>query len=179
MTQDRDHLNALLKKLQNLAERGVGGEKETAERKLKKLLAENDMTESDLDDDKVSYYLFSYKSNHFKKILYQCIYKVTGSADFYKSAGTRNKIGTYCTASQKIEIELDFEFYRNLFEEEIDCLQEAFIQKQKLFPDNGKVESSDLTNLSEAELARLNKVTSYYKNMEKRTRAAMIEDKSN
>lgn len=33
----------------------------------------------------------------------------------YKPYGRRQKIGIYCTKAQKIEIELEFEFYRNVF----------------------------------------------------------------
>ena len=41
-----------LKKLQALAERGVGGEKETAQRKLEQLLKANSLTLDDLETEK-------------------------------------------------------------------------------------------------------------------------------
>lgn len=43
----------LIKKLQRLAERGVGGEKEGAQKKLQQLMKKYDIEESDLSDDKL------------------------------------------------------------------------------------------------------------------------------
>lgn len=43
-----DKQRELLKKLQALAERGVGGEKETAERKLKQLIKKYGIEEAEL-----------------------------------------------------------------------------------------------------------------------------------
>ena len=46
------------------------------------------------------------------------MYKVMGAKSdrtAYKPYGRRQKIGIYCTKAQKIEIELEFEFYRNYF----------------------------------------------------------------
>ena len=50
--QMTDKQRELLKKLQALAERGVGGEKETAERKLKQLIEKYGIEEAELSDDK-------------------------------------------------------------------------------------------------------------------------------
>lgn len=166
-----------MKKLQALAERGVGGEKETARKKLNKLLAANNMTESDLNNDKSFYFLFSYKNKLKMRLMCQCIYKVVGlEAQFYRTPGTRNKIGTYCTPAQKLEIELDFEFYSNLFDEEIDILTTAFIDKQNLFPDNAPSVDIDYKNMTPAEMGRLRKMKAYSDNIEKRKRASALLD---
>lgn len=86
-----------IKKLQALAERGVGGEKDTAKKKLEKLLYENGITSLDeLEEDKVEYFLFSYKGKHEILLLKQCVYKVLGAgADrtAYRSRGYRQKMG--------------------------------------------------------------------------------------
>ena len=42
----------MLNKLKALAERGVGGEKETAQRKLQELMEKYEIDENDLSDDK-------------------------------------------------------------------------------------------------------------------------------
>lgn len=57
----------------------------------------------------------------------------------YKPYGRRQKIGIYCTKAQKIEIELEFEFYRNVFYEELSTFMDAFIQAQKIFPEDAPV----------------------------------------
>lgn len=162
-----------MKKLQALAQRGVGGEKETARKKLDRLLVANGMTEKDLNDDEVKYFLFSYKNKLKMKLMCQCIYKTVGSAaQFYRSPNTRNKIGTYCTAAQKLEIELDFDFYSALFDEEVDILTSAFISKQDLFPKDAKVEHVDSKSMSRAEIEKWNKMNAYAQNIDKRKRSA-------
>ena len=162
-----------IKKLQALAERGVGGEKETAKNKLEKLLKENGITSlEELEEDKVEYFLFSYNGKHEIRLLKQCVYKVLGySADRtpYRSQGYRQKIGYYCTRAQKIEIELEFEFYRNVFYEELDTFMSAFIQKQGIFPPDAP--TSSLDKLNERDL----RVAMMAEGIEKKTRAKMIE----
>lgn len=59
----------LMKKLQRLAERGVGGEKEGAQKKLQQLMKKYDIEESDLSDDKLE--------DHSGRT----VYKSTGNSD--------------------------------------------------------------------------------------------------
>lgn len=60
-----------IKKLQALAERGVGGEKETAAKMLQRLLEKNGIsTLEELEKEEVEYFLFSYKGRHEIKLLY-------------------------------------------------------------------------------------------------------------
>lgn len=129
-----------IKKLQALAERGVGGEKETAAKMLQRLLEKNGIsTLEELEKEEVEYFLFSYNGRHEIKLLKQCIYKVMGYSDkteYYRTRGTRQKVGIYCTKAQRIEIELEFEFYRNVFYEELSTFMSAFIQAQKIFPED-------------------------------------------
>lgn len=71
---------ARIKKLQALAERGVGGEKETAQRMLDKMLKENGITTlKELENEEYEYTLFSYNGKHEIKLLRQCMYKVMGA----------------------------------------------------------------------------------------------------
>lgn len=71
-----------IKKLQALAERGIGGEKETAAKMLQRLLEKNGIsTLEELEKEEVEYFLFSYKGRHEIKLLKQCIYKVLGYSD--------------------------------------------------------------------------------------------------
>ena len=66
-----------IKKLQALAERGVGGEKTTAQKKLAKLLKDNGINSLDeLQKEEYEYTIFSYNGKHEIKLLRQCMYKV-------------------------------------------------------------------------------------------------------
>lgn len=162
-----------IKKLQALAERGVGGEKETAEKMLQRLLKKNGIsTLEELEEDEVEYFLFSYKGRHEIKLLKQCMYKVLGASEkivSYRTSGTRQKIGIYCTKAQRIEIELEFEFYRNVFYEELSTFMDAFIQAQKIFPPDAPQGSFDELNERDMKIAFM------ASGIEKRHRAAMIE----
>lgn len=166
-----------IKKLQALAERGVGGEKETATKMLQRLLEKNGISAlEELEKDEVEYFLFSYKGRHEIKLLKQCMYKVLGYSDhtkYYRTRGTRQKIGIYCTKAQRIEIELEFEFYRNVFYEELSDFIEAFIQVQSIFPTDAPESSEDPRNLSEDEL----RVMQIAAGIKKRTRATLIEER--
>lgn len=176
-------LKERLKKIQALAERGVGGEAETAKKKLDKLLSENDMTQADLNADSVHYYLFSYSGGKYKyKLLAQIIYRVVGVENFkiYKSKHTRNKIGLYCTPSQKLEIDLDFEFYCNLFESEMELFLEAFIAKQDIFPKDVPTTTLDVTELTPEEKERMKRKQLFEDGVTKRTRSyGMLEEELN
>ena len=82
----------LMKKLQRLAERGVGGEKEGAQKKLQQLMKKYDIEESDLSDDKLEDHLnqmYHYRSGKGKKTIQ----------------------GVQCTKAQAIQIGIEYEFY--------------------------------------------------------------------
>ena len=164
-----------MRKLQALAERGVGGEKDTAEKMLQKMLEKNGIQSLDeLQSEKYEYVLFPYNGKYEKKLLKQCIYKVltvAGDRTYYRTKGKRQKLGIYCTKAQKIEIQMEFDFYRKAFYEELDIFIVAFINAQKIFPPDAPVETSD--SFSE----RDRKILHMAGGIDKRTRAVMIGDK--
>lgn len=163
-----------IKKLQALAERGVGGEKDTAEKMLQKMLEKNGIQSlDDLQDDNYEYVLFPYNGKYEKKLLKQCIYKVltaAGDRTYYHTKGTRQKLGIYCTKAQKVEIHMEFEFYRKAFYEEMDIFIAAFINAQKIFPPDAPVDRS--AKLSQTD----RKILHMASGIEKRTRIAMLDD---
>lgn len=174
-----DKLKERLSKLKNLAERGVGGEKQTAEHKFNQLLKANGLSEDDLVEDSVHYFLFSYKYPYRMKLLSQVIYKVLGKEGFvpYHSPGTRNRIGIYCTSAQKLEIDLEFEFYSNLFDSELSVLMSAFISKQDIYPKDTEVSVIPASELTPEDMEKYRKQKLYESNINKRTPSLMIEDK--
>ena len=175
-----DKLIEKLKKLQALAERGVGGEKDTAQKKLDKLLASSGLTLESLNNETPQYYLFSYQNKFKQRLLVQVIYKVLGAAEpisFYKSKNTRNKIGIYCTPAQKLEIELDFEFYSEILDDEFEIFMTAFIQKQNLYPSDGPTDVVSLEGMTDEEKAEWAKIAQYEQGIDRHTRYQMIESK--
>ena len=164
-----------IKKLQALTERGVGGERDTASKMLARLLEKNGISSlEELETEQREYMLFSYNGKHELKLLQQCIYKVMGAKNnitTYKPYRRRQKIGIYCTKAQKIEIELEFEFYRNVFYAELSTFMDAFIQAQKIFPPDAPKGEIDITNEQEMKMMFM------AQGIEKRTRVDMIEGK--
>ena len=144
---------------------------------LQRLLEKNGIsTLEGLEKDEEEYFLFSYKGKHEIKLLKQCVYKVMGYSDhttYYRTRGTRQKIGIYCTKAQRIEIELEFEFYRNVFYEELPSFMNAFIQAQEIFPPDAPRSNKGLAGLSEDEFREIQIAAG----IKKRTRTEMIEER--
>ena len=128
---------------------------------------------AELQKEEYEYTIFSYNGKHEIKLLRQCMYKVMGAKSdrtAYKPYGRRQKIGIYCTKAQKIEIELEFKFYRNVFYEELSTFMDAFIQAQKIFPEDAPVGDYDEFNERDMKIAFM------ATGIERRSRAAMIEE---
>lgn len=66
----------LMKKLMALAERGVGGEKEGAQKKLEQLMKKYKIEEADLTEEKTEDFDFRYKNEFEKRLLRQLFYKI-------------------------------------------------------------------------------------------------------
>ena len=114
----------LMKKLQRLAERGVGGEKEGAQKKLQQLMKKYDIEESDLSDDKLEDHEWKYHNDFELRLLKQTIYKVLGKDGLnqmyhYRSGKGKKTIqGVQCTKAQAIQIGIEYEFYCETWKEE-------------------------------------------------------------
>ena len=113
---------ALLQKLKALAERGVGGEKEGAERKLKQLMAKYGVDQLELEGDQVSRYEIKYRGEFEKRLLSQIVYRARNDKEgqFCRRYGKGSKsiLIVECTKAQEIQIRIEFEFYRDLLKEE-------------------------------------------------------------
>ena len=167
----------LLKKLKALAERGEGGEKEGAERKLRELMEKYHVEDADLDDNALVMNEFRYRGPEELNILQQVAYKVLGHLPKMRSysagRGSKTTILIESTEAQKIQILIEFEFFRSLWEEEKSLFLKAFIQKHRLFgkPEPGKETRAGLTM---EEMARLNAMQ---RTMQDKELVKMIEGK--
>ena len=105
-----------LKKLKALAERGVGGERESALKLYHKLL----------------------EKYQIEDLLTQIFYKVTGSPSYHHYTGNysrRKKRGCNCTEIEAVEIKMLFDFYRQELKRELEAFLIAFKQGNNLYPD--------------------------------------------
>lgn len=175
-----DKQKELLKKLQALAERGVGGEKETAERKLKQLIKKYGIEEAELSEDKIMDFDFKYRNAWEKKLLRQLFYRMFGQE--YRSKtyiyrygkGSRSTYGIACTRAEGLQLQIEYDFYRALFEEELELFQSAFIQKHRIFDPNG---GSDDMELTPEEIERILRMQQMMSGMQDKSLNPLIEAK--
>ena len=171
---ERERLLRKLEKVKALVDRGVGGERENAERMLADLMAQYGVTEEALEDSKASTHWIRYKTNWERKLLFQLAYMYLGPGHAFGCIGSysgrkRKEVGIDCTPSQYIEIEADFAFYSAAMEEEMGIFYSAFINKNNLFPPPELAGESDDDDV-EVDKARVMKVGAMMEGMELRTR---------
>lgn len=150
-----------LKKIRKLAEYGsTDGEREAAQALLDKIINKYDIELCEIsDDEEIEDFDFDFHGHDEKVILMQVGYKVTGIGTYYelRNRNTNRKIKTQirkkCTKSQSIEIQILFEFYRDLWYEEKDYFMKAFVQKHRLFGDSD--EDVDPVKLSNEEILKI------------------------
>ena len=124
----------LAKKLKQLAEKGIDGEKVNAEQMLIKLMKKHSITLDDLELIEVKMYEFKVTPIS-KKLFYQVLVSVTNTkTDIFTKRGKPNSVFSELTPLQYIEIKSKFDFYSKAFMDEIDVLRTAFIFKNDIYP---------------------------------------------
>lgn len=132
MTDDKKM--ELLKKLKALAERGVGGERETAQRKLTELMEKYGVEDADISDEKLDDVDFRYKDAFEEKILRQTFYKINHERGIFVYTNSRKKVLVWrCTKAEAIQAGIEYEFFRDLWRDEVELFLQAFIQKHRIF----------------------------------------------
>lgn len=142
----------LLKKLKRLSEQGVDGEKKNAERKLQELMEKFGIKDLDLTEE-ISEYSWQFHDTQEQRLLRQVLYKVLGedwtsmTYRYTTGKGARTTWYSMCTASQAAQINVEYEFYVDLWKEESDFLLKCFINKHDIFPqcDSEEVTESTMT----------------------------------
>lgn len=169
----------LMKKLMALAERGVGGEKETAQRKLEQLMKKYKIDEADLSEEKTEDFDFRYKNEFEERLLRQLFYKIvpdyrSKSYIYRYGKGSKSTYGINCTKAEGLQIGIEYDFYRELWKEEQDFFFSCFIQKHKIFSMRKEdIEGTD----SETPIEELLRMQKLMDGMQDRTMAKLIESK--
>lgn len=134
MTDPR--IEAKLRKLLALAERGEGGEKDNAQRMLDKLLARHGLTIADLSDERREIRWFPIVNNYDRRLASQIMAKVSNTFDIgtYKSKGRPKQIGVEVTPAEAIEFEIHYDTLRKALTEHFKDAFSAFVQANRLFP---------------------------------------------
>ena len=168
---DREQLLQKVKKIQALAERGDRGEKESAAAMLERLMKKYGITESEIAEDRRELAWFRFKTPLERRLLHQIIYAVTGRVG-YSCVGARTNrprkmLGIECTAAERLEIELSFEFYNAALEKELDRFYSAFLNKNHIFPDKP---IDDVPEIGEMDLEEAQRLSMMMAGMEEHSR---------
>ncbi|MEO1819436.1 DUF2786 domain-containing protein [Pseudomonas sp.] len=149
---NQERIQAKLRKLLALAERGVGGEKETARRMLETMLKRHGLKLEDLADQQRKIQWFAAKSRFDKKLAAQILAKIcnTDNPGVYSSKRNSRLVGVEVTPAEAIEFELHYDVLRKALVEHFDTAYRAFIQANRLFsslpsdPDEARPTEKDL-----------------------------------
>jgi hypothetical protein len=147
-----------LKKIQALAEAGVGGERENAKRKLEALLAKHGLTFEDLATKQLpQVHYYRYKGMTERQLLAQCHVRVVPRSRprvSYTRKG-RRAIGYELTPLEQLELGPLWSYYRRLWKKELGAFFMAFIHKHDLFPRGPKPKEEGDSTLTEEEAAKI------------------------
>lgn len=129
----------LAKKLQALADRGIGGEKINAEKKLRELMAKHNISEFDLSDDKIEEFFFKIEDKEEKTILYQLTKLINKDIKVYfwdkkeiRKYKFKGNVEIDTTKLNYIRIAYEFPIYVREYKKAKELLMYAFLRKNNL-----------------------------------------------
>lgn len=149
-----EKLQAKLRKLLALAERGEGGEKDNARRMLENLLRRHGLTLDDLTGDQREIRWFPCVGPFQRRLAIQILSKVTDSLEVatYRNKHRRQQVGVEVTAAEAVEFELHFSVLKAALAECFELAYSAFVQANRIFaPTAGSSEEPE--TLTEKDLA--------------------------
>jgi len=142
----------VLKKLRELSERGIGGEKENAEKLLKKYMKKYNISEDQILKDKERTVYITLKNEIELRLASQILYAFFNKAPLYKINNARVKYYTKLTTAQEIEFRYMYSVYLEDFKKQELIFYRAFINKNRIF---SKDVNSDMSKIPDEELAEI------------------------
>ena len=138
----------LVKKIKALAENGVGGEKENAQKLLGELMRKYNIKEEEIEDDVIKEFDFKlpkiFKASALaSQVLYSIVGKEVESGKTIYQWKDNKKLFVRCTTAEFLEFEAKLKFYAYHFKIESERFYSAFIQANRIFPPPGKEKDSD------------------------------------
>lgn len=126
----------LLKKLQEMANRGEPGEKDNAAALMNKIMKDYGITDANLEEENRTKHSFHPRSGPFgKRLMSQIMSTVLGKKfDLYRRLDRKGWYIVECTHLEYLEIESRYVFYSRLLEEELELYYVAFVHRNRLLP---------------------------------------------
>lgn len=131
-----DKEKELLKKIKALADKGIGGEKIAAEKKLKQLMQKFDITEDELEINVNGWYEFKLKKDKFlNKLFYQILFNIydVEKQNVQCIKNSKYDINLHIPANIAIELATKYEFYCEAFNKDLETFYIAFINSNELW----------------------------------------------
>ncbi len=153
---------ALIRKLQALADRGIGGEKYNAQKALEKFLAKNNLTIEDLERIDIKEYNFKQVPARYRYIFFGIVLSTIAGLKTYKKS--KSFYWIECTEAQSVEVKMKYDFYKRAFDRQLQTFTTAFCFKNDL---THKVDS--LSQLTEEEIEEIRKAQAMARGMEAST----------
>lgn len=149
----------LAKKLKALADKGIGGEKETAEKMLQQLRYKHQISMEDIEGELLKDYWFNISKADFQ-LWYQVVRKVYYEVKIYgpipedkiKNFKLAGNCMVSCTAAEYIEIEGMYHFYKRLYMEELDVFFSAFCTANDLLVTDPNQRERSLSEVTQQEV---------------------------
>lgn len=129
----------LAKKLKELADKGVDGEKTNAEEMLKAFMKKHKITFEDIEGEKIEMHFFNFDKAYLH-LFTQIVKSINVSLKIYgeipknkmKDYGATGNYAVESTVAEYIEISSKFDFYLRLYLKELDVFNYAFYRANKL-----------------------------------------------
>lgn len=139
MESTKEKILNLAKKVNELANRGEGGELRNAQMMLKKLRNKHNITIEEINRDQKKEYFIKYKRIH-KGLTINLIAHVCGDIDTY-SYKNKKILGFFieCTPFEFIELTALINFYTNEYDRQCKIFEKAFIVKNRIMIKDAKV----------------------------------------
>ncbi|MGM9543566.1 MAG: hypothetical protein ACI3T9_01150 [Romboutsia timonensis] len=135
------NITETMKKLLELSKRGMNGEKENAEKLLKKLMRKYNIKIEDLEKEDLKNREIRYRTKWEEVLIHQIIYMINPKRSCYKYTHSKKKVVLIeCTDSEFIEFNYLFEVYKKAFEKELEVFTRAFVIKNEIFPRQDQME---------------------------------------
>jgi hypothetical protein len=127
-----------IEKILELAKRGVGGEKETAEKMLETLLTKYDLKIEDFEDKAKTECRIKFKGKFEKELAAQLLRKILNMNTFYISKAYKIKTYFYTqlTKLEFAEFMYLYEIFKPALHKHLKAAMTAFIWTNKLHSDN-------------------------------------------
>lgn len=129
-------LNQLCKLIQD--DSATPGERAAAEAAKARIMEKYDLTEVDIEQAADTWQDFRFKHRYEDRLLTQIAFHVVEAPGIFtlsrNNRKIRNLVRIRARQDELIKIEFLYEFYRAVFEREIDKLYSAFIYKHSLYP---------------------------------------------